>query len=137
MSPRERRAALIATSLAGSFVVLRVYLSWAPDSDLYIGPHEIHHLFPGMLLTVFCGLPLMLFHGDNRTLDLAALGCGIGIGMMLDEWVYLIVTDGTNSSYLLPISFLGGLVMVAIVLAYLVMLLKLKLKVRVPEDNRH
>jgi hypothetical protein len=40
-------------------------------------------------------------------------------GMMLDEWVYLIVTDGSNSSYLLPVSFWGGLAMVLACVAYI------------------
>jgi hypothetical protein len=43
---------------------------------------------------------------------------GIGLALALDEWVYLIVTDGTNASYLLPVSFWGGLAAVSAAVAY-------------------
>lgn len=32
--------------------------------------------------------------------------------------MYLVVTDGTNASYLLPISFWGGVVLVAMAVAW-------------------
>ena len=43
---------------------------------------------------------------------------GAGLGMALDEWVYLIATDGSNASYLLPVSFWGGVVVIGLALAY-------------------
>jgi hypothetical protein len=39
--------------------------------------------------------------------------------LTLDEWVYLIVTDGTNASYLLPVSVKGGITMVVLAVAYI------------------
>jgi hypothetical protein len=35
----------------------------------------------------------------------------------MDEWVYLIATDGTNASYLLPVSFWGAVAMHTLVVA--------------------
>jgi hypothetical protein len=52
-------------------------------------------------------------------LDLAAVVFGVGLSMALDEWVYLITTDGSNASYLLPISFWGGAVMIGLASGYL------------------
>jgi hypothetical protein len=46
----------------------------------------------------------------------------MGLAMALDEWVYLIATDGSNASYLLPVSFWGGVVVVGLALAYAVAL---------------
>jgi hypothetical protein len=37
---------------------------------------------------------------------------GVGLSLALDEVVYLIATDGSNASYLLPVSFWGGVVVV-------------------------
>ena len=48
----------------------------------------------------------------GKSLLVAALG--VGLALVLDEWVYLITTRGTNADYLLPISFRGGLVMIAL-----------------------
>ena len=44
---------------------------------------------------------------------------GAGLSLALDEWVYLIATDGTNASYLLPVSLWGGVVMIALAVAYI------------------
>ena len=71
-----------------------------------------------MLLITFAGLPLVLFHGNSRKLDAAAIGFGAGLGMALDEWVYLITTDGSDASYLLPISLWGGAVMIGLAVSY-------------------
>ena len=46
----------------------------------------------------------------------------LGLGLALDEWVYLIVTDGSNASYLLPISFWGGVVVVGLAIGYVIVL---------------
>jgi len=48
--------------------------------------------------------------------------------MALDEWVYLIATDGTNASYLLPVSFWGGVIVVALACLYAYGLTRLKAK---------
>jgi hypothetical protein len=118
----RRRALQIGIALPATFVVLRVYLHNSPGTNLNVGAYNIHHLFTGLLLVAAGGLPLTLFHGDGRALDFSAIAFGAGLGMAFDEWVYLITTDGSDSSYLLPISLWGGAVMVAIALAYLFVL---------------
>jgi len=47
---------------------------------------------------------------------------GAGLSLALDEWVYLIATDGSNASYLLPVSLRGGMVMVGLAVAYVAIL---------------
>ena len=118
----KRRAILLVVSLVVTFAVLRLYLYFSPDSDFNVGPYNIHHLFTGLLLITFCGIAVILFKGRTRLLDAATVGFGIGLSLALDEWVYLITTDGSNASYLLPISFWGGLVMVASACLYIAIL---------------
>jgi len=118
----RRRAFLVGVALLATFVVLRVYLHNSPGTNFNVGAYNIHHLFTGLLLITAGGFPLVVFQGDNRALDISALVFGAGLGMALDEWVYLITTDGTDASYLLPISLWGGAVMVALALAYLFVL---------------
>ena len=115
----RRRAALIVVSMVVSFVIVRVMLHWSPDSDFDVAGYNIHHLFTGLLLIVGGGIPLALFPGKSLMLDAAASLFGAGLALALDEWVYLITTDGTNASYLLPISLWGGIVMVALAVAYI------------------
>lgn len=122
MTLHSRRALLVGASILITFAVLRAYLHLSPGTNFNVGAYNIHHLFTGLLLVTVGGLPLVLFHGEGRGLDFSAIVFGIGLSMALDEWVYLITTDGSDTSYLLPISFWGGVAMVSFALAYLIIL---------------
>jgi hypothetical protein len=119
-----RRARIILVCLIGTFIVTRVMLHRSPDSDFDVLGYNIHHLFTGLLLIVAGGIPLAVFPGQSRSLDSAAIAFGAGLALSLDEWVYLIATDGTNASYLLPVSLRGGITMVALATLYLAVLYK-------------
>jgi hypothetical protein len=122
MTINSRRALLVSLSLLLTFVALRLYLQLSPGTNLNVGGYNVHHLFTGLLLVTIGGLPLVLFHGDSRRFDLLAIVFGAGLSMALDEWVYLITTDGRDTSYLLPISFWGGIAMVGFALIYMLIL---------------
>lgn len=111
--PYKRRAVLIIFSLISTFVILRLFLHISPDTDFDIGGYNIHHIYTGLVLITIFGLPLCLLGGRSRLLDISALGFGSGLSMALDELVYIIVTDGSNSAYLLPVSLWGGVFMVS------------------------
>ncbi len=118
----KRRAVLLIVSMVVTFVGLRLYLSFSPDSDFNVGPYNIHHLFTGLLLITFCGIAVILFKDRTRVMDACCVGFGVGLALALDEWVYLIATDGSNASYLLPVSFWGGVVMIALACLYIAIL---------------
>jgi hypothetical protein len=118
----RRNAFLLAATVVATFLVFRITLYLSPNSDFNVGGYNIHHLFTGLLLIVVGGVPLAIFRGFTRRMDVALVVFGVGLGMALDEWVYLIATDGSNTSYLLPVSFWGGVVVVSLALTYLVVL---------------
>ncbi len=124
----RRRIGLVLCALVVPFVVLRLWLYVWPDADFNVGGYNIHHLYTGLLLITLGGLPLALFRGASRWLDLAAVVFGVGLSLALDEWVYLLVTDGSNASYLLPVSFWGGLGMIALACGYVVVLVMVQRK---------
>lgn len=117
-----RRARILVIALILTFVVTRTLLGASPNSDFNVAGYNVHHLFTGLLLIFAGGLPLALFPGRSLSLDLAAVAFGAGLALTLDEWVYLIATDGSNASYLLPVSLIGALVMVGLALLYLLLL---------------
>ena len=119
MKMNKGRALLVAVAVLATFIALRMYLHLFPSTNLNIGEFNVHHLFTGLILMTVGGLPLVLFHGEGRRLDLFAIVFGAGLSMSLDEWVYLITTDGSDESYLLPMSLWGGVTMVTLALAYL------------------
>ena len=114
----KRRIGLVLGALVVPFVLLRLWLYVEPNADFNVAGYNIHHLYTGLLLITLGGLPLALFQGTSRWLDLSAVVFGVGLSLALDEWVYLIVTDGSNASYLLPVSFWGGLGMIALACGY-------------------
>jgi hypothetical protein len=108
----RRRATILVAALALTFAVMRVALGVRAEADLDVAGYNIHHLFTGLLILTACGLPLLLRSPSHRVDNLLTAGFGLGLGLALDEWVYLIATDGSNASYLLPVSFWGALVVV-------------------------
>lgn len=116
----RRNAWLLVGTVLATFFLLRVVLQASPDSDFNIGSYNIHHLFTGLLLIAGGGIPLALFRGTTRRMDFAVVVFGAGLGLALDEWVYLIATDGSNASYLLPVSLWGAVVVVGLACVYAV-----------------
>lgn len=117
-----RRAKILVVALIAAFVVTRSALSLSPNSDFDVAGHNIHHLFTGLLLITAGGVPLALFPGRSLLLDIASVAFGAGLALALDEWVYLIATDGSNASYLLPVSLKGGVLMVGLAALYVLIL---------------
>jgi hypothetical protein len=111
----------LATFLA-TFVVTRTWLWFTPNADVNVAGFNIHHLFTGVLLLLVAMLPLALGAASGRTATAATAVAGVGLSLVVDEWVYLIATDGTNASYLLPVSFWGAVVMHALVVAWVLVL---------------
>ncbi len=122
----RRNGIILLCSMIVTFALLRAVLHVAPNTDLNVGRYNIHHLFTGLLLIVAGGIPLAIFQYQSRWLDLSRLVFGVGLGMALDEWVFLIATDGSNASYLLPVSFWGGVVVTGLACVYAVMLMVCK-----------
>ena len=117
-SPIKKNGIIVLCSMSLTFALLRAYLHISPDTDLNVGSYNIHHLFTGLLLIVAGGIPLATFDAATRRLDLARWIFGVGMGMALDEWVFLIATDGSNASYLLPVSFWGGVIVIGLACLY-------------------
>ena len=129
----RRNGRMLVLSLAVTFIVLRAMLHLSPQSDFDVAGYNIHHLFTGLVLVVAGGIPLAIFRGSTRRMDLAVVVFGSGLGMALDEWIYLIATDGSNSSYLLPVSLWGGVAAVAAACFYAGFLVALKVR----RNRRH
>ncbi|MGQ0734174.1 MAG: hypothetical protein ACT4QD_11005 [Acidobacteriota bacterium] len=114
------RGLVLALVMGLTFVAFRLYLHQRPDTDLVVAGYGVHHLFTGLVLVAAGGIPAVLLPHGHRGSTLALAIFGVGLAMTLDEWLYLIATDGTNAAYLLPVSFWGGLTAVVLAMAYAV-----------------
>jgi len=118
-SINKTRAKILLSSLVVTFVVIRVWLFFYPNADFNVAGYNIHHLYTGLILVTIGGIPLILFSNPGRILNLATAIFGIGLSLALDEWVYLIATDGSNMSYLLSVSLWGGVFLVGLTCLYI------------------
>ena len=107
--------------MALTFAMMRAYLHAWPDTDLNIAGYNVHHLFTGLILVTLGGITAVILPPAHRWSLPSVAVFGMGLALALDEWVYLIVTDGTNASYLLPVSFWGGLAAVAAAVVFALM----------------
>lgn len=114
----RRSTLLLILSIAVTVIVVRVALHHSPDSDFDVLGYNIHHLYTGLLLITIGGVPLAIFRKQSRLRHAAVAMFGAGLGLSLDEWVYLIATDGSNASYLLPVSVYGAAIVVGLACLY-------------------
>ncbi len=118
-SINKLRVKILFFTLITTFLVIRLILYISPNADFNIAGYNIHHLYTGILLVLFAGIPLIIFSHSSRVLDFATAVFGVGLSLILDEWLYLIATDGSNSAYFLPVSIWGGLIFIGITCFYI------------------
>ena len=114
---------LVLVPMVLTFVVQRLYLHLVNhNTDLYILGHNVHHLFVGIALAIPAAL-LLAFRPDSLWILVPALiALGSGVSMVLDEFVYLIATDGSNDSYVKPVSLWSAVVLHGAAVGLLVLL---------------
>jgi hypothetical protein len=109
---------VLLIAMIGTFVLTRASLSFRPNADFNIAGFNIHHLYTGAIIVTICCVPLAVARLEGRMRQGLVAGLGIGLALVLDEVVYLITTDGSNASYLTPISWIGGITLIVITSAY-------------------
>ena len=118
----KKRLSIFIISLLVALVLLRVFLMASPSSNLYIFDYNVHHLFIGAFLIVIT-LMLFIFGIPNKFTIMLA---GISSALVLDEIIYLIATDGSDASYLSPLSLWGAILLTAIILVFAIILYTLQ-----------
>ena len=119
MRQTTKRAILLAASILLTFIFLRVSLYISPNANFDVAGFNIHHLFTGIIVLSFAIVPLLLTECKTGLSDALIIIFGIGLSMALDEWVYLIATDGSDAAYLTPVSFWGGVIVTGLVILYI------------------
>lgn len=120
MKQTTKRALLLISSLILTFIFLRVSLYLSPNSNFDVGQYNIHHLFTGVLVLTIAVIPLLLSECKTKLSDALVIMFGIGLSLVLDEWVYLIATDGSDTAYLTPVSLWGGIIVIGLTVLYIV-----------------
>ena len=124
--PPSRRLKILLVAMIGTFVVTRASLAFRPNADFDIAGYNVHHMFTGFLIATACAIPLALVPARRRATEALVAGLGVGLALGLDEIVYLIMTDGSNASYLTRPSWIGGILFVALAAIYAIALVSRK-----------
>ena len=103
------RAKILLISIVSTFITIRFILYFFPNADFNLFGFNIHHLYTGIILIILSGIPLIIISTKHRIFDFITAVFGIGLSLVLDEWIYLIATDGTNESYFTTVSYIGGM----------------------------
>jgi hypothetical protein len=121
--PPLRALLLILLPLLVTFIGQRLYLHLVnPNSDLFIVGRNVHHLFVGAMLAIPAAFVIAFVPEASVVRWVALAALGVGCAMVLDQVVFLITTDGSNASYLKPISLWGAIVLEALAVVGLIAL---------------
>jgi len=111
---RKRQLYLVNISMLVVYLVIRVYLHAFPNSDFFVLGYEVHHYFTGSII-LFIAVVLFIAFGSRKEIgNVLCIFIGLSLALMLDELVFLIATDGTNTSYIQSVSFYGSIVSIGI-----------------------
>lgn len=113
-----KRGFAFVVSFVLTILLLRLFLYFSPFVNLNFGRYNVHHLFLGALLLVIVFILLMM---NISALVVFIIG-GIASGSVVDEWVYLIFTDGSDLSYLTSVSLWGAMGLGLLLLIFLAIL---------------
>ena len=123
MADAKRDVAWVLGSMLATVVGFRTYLHGVDhNSDLFIAGYNVHHLFTGAILAIAAAMMLAIGVATGLRRRAAQFALGAGAAMVLDEIVFLIVTDGSNDSYLTGPSWGGAVVSIAVAAVWIVFL---------------
>ena len=114
----KKRFQTYVISLLITVIVIRTFLTVLPFFNFNLGHYNIHHFFVGALLIIISILCLIVNIAEKFSIIIA----GIGSALVLDEIVYLIATDGSDLSYLTPLSLIGSIILNASILILIIIL---------------
>jgi hypothetical protein len=110
MSEPRRTLLLILVPMWLTFAGMRLWLHLINrHTEVVLFGHDIHHLYSGAVVLLAATFMASFGLPARRWRHLTPILQGVGGAMVLDQIVFLIATDGTNDSYVLPLSFWGGM----------------------------
>jgi hypothetical protein len=118
-SPSKQTLLLILLPMLATVISLRLYLHLVHVRHIYPGGYLVHHLFVGLLIQIPAAF-LLAFGTRYRVLARVALG--IGTGLILDEFVYLVATKASDADYVSRLSLGGSIILVSAAVIFLLVL---------------
>ena len=120
--PAKQTLLLILLPMLFVFAALRLYLHLVHVRHIFPGGYLVHHLFVGILVTLPAAFALAFGPRRRVAKILAPVALGIGSGMILDEFTYLVATKASDEDYVSQVSLVGGMVFIGLAALLLLVL---------------
>ena len=117
--PAKQTLLLIVVPMLATVISLRLYLHLVHVRHIYPGGYLVHHLFVGLLILIPAAF--LLAFGTRRRV-LARVGLGVGTGLILDEFVYLVATKASDADYVSRLSLVGATILISLAVILLLVL---------------
>jgi hypothetical protein len=117
--PAKQTLWLIVVPMLATAITLRLYLHLVHVQHIYPGGYLVHHLFLGVLIQIPAAF-LLAFGTRHRVLARVALG--VGTGLILDEFVYLVATRASDADYVSRLSLAGAIILISLAVIFLLVL---------------
>ncbi len=111
--PPKQTLLLILLPMLATFLCLRLYLHLTGVRHIYPGGHLIHHLFLGVVIEIPAAFILAFGPRNRLTARLASVALGIGTALILDEVIYLALTNATDADYVSHVSLYGAIALIS------------------------
>jgi len=111
--PARMTLLLILLPMLFTSGALRLYLHLVHVRHIYPGGYLVHHLFLGIVVALPAAFVLAFGARTRRTKRLACAALGIGSGMILDEFTYLVATRASDEDYVSRLSLVGAVVCIS------------------------
>ena len=120
--PSRQTLKLILLPMLATFAAQRLYLHLVGVQHVRTGGLIIHHLFFGVMMVIPAAFVLAFGPRSRRSAVLSRIVLGVGSAMVLDEMVYLVATQASDSDYVSGLSLKGALVFISLATALLLAL---------------
>ena len=111
--PTRQTLGLILLPMLATFASQRLYLHLVGVHHVRTSGLIIHHLFFGVMIIIPAAF-VLAFGPRNRTSALLSrIALGVGSAMVLDEMVYLVATQASDSDYVSSLSLKGAVIFIS------------------------
>ena len=105
---------LILLPMLVTFATQRLYLHLVAVQHVRTNGLIIHHLFFGVMLVIPAAFVLAFGPHHRTSAILSRIALGIGSAMVLDEMVYLVATQASDSDYVSSLSLKGAMIFISL-----------------------
>lgn len=118
----KHRLSVFIGSLVITLAFERTFLRFFPDINVYFHKYNVHHFYTGALLLILAMILFLFGTITNWTIALA----GYSSALVLDEFVALVLTSGSDIGYFSKASVIGAILISLVVIVFAVVMYYIK-----------